>query len=169
MKFTQNSHFFTHFYIFISFLLLQSIHHPDKLPNNDSNIQINHQQERHKDKIDSALINKAYETLKDPLKRSKYLLMCKTDLDWTDNTIPQSAVSQDLLLQVWEIQSSIQEACADNDQDLLMQLKAENDERIRRSEARLASMFDKHDLQGAKMETISLNYWKRMESMINDS
>ena len=119
--------------------------------------------------IDSSLINKAYETLKDPLKRSKYLLQLKTDLDWADGkSIPQSAVSQDLLMFVWEIQDCIQDASADNDLNLLDKLTKENRERMLKSEERLAKMFQDEDYEGAKSETISLNYWKTIERMLNE-
>jgi molecular chaperone HscB len=140
---------------------LQSVHHPDIL----------NQQEQQKDiasiygnnTLNSALINKAYETLKDPLKRAKYLLE-ESGLKWTDANQDSFPPSQELLLEVLEIQESILET---NAQDL-ERLDEENKKRIKKSVEKLAEFFQAKDLQSARLETVKLNYWKTIERMLND-
>lgn len=147
------------------YLDLQSTYHPDKqnlmsvgpLVVSEDQGQITDQ---------SAFINKAYETLKDPLKRAKYLLE-DSGLRVTDSTSDSFKTPQELLLRVMDIQEDIIDA-HQNSKDL-DKLAQENEERIRSSVALLSKHFEEGELKAAQLETVKLNYWKTIERLIHET
>ncbi|KAH7026329.1 HSCB C-terminal oligomerization domain-containing protein [Microdochium trichocladiopsis] len=105
----------------------------------------------------SARINEAYKTLSSPLLRAQYLL----DTRLGPNAHPSSdeaakVEDPELLMQVLEAREVIEDA---EDESELVGLRAENDERVRESEASLGEFFAADDLESAKHECVRLRYW----------
>lgn len=102
----------------------------------------------------SSRINEAYKTLSNPLLRAQYLL----ELRGVDVANDETAKVEDpeLLMEVLDARELIEEAREESD---LEPLKAENDERIRESEAVLERCFAEDDVDGAKSESVRLRYW----------
>ncbi|KAK5738367.1 hypothetical protein LTR17_006086 [Elasticomyces elasticus] len=132
------------------FLQLQAKAHPDLMPAD---------QKRHAEGL-SSLINEAYRTLQDPLKRAQYLLLTH-DIDVEDESSKLSG--GELLMDVMEAREAVEEAENEEDLDLL---KAENAERIAESVSVLDLTFANEEWEAAAQEAIRLRYWKNIEESI---
>ncbi|TKA54229.1 hypothetical protein B0A55_12784, partial [Friedmanniomyces simplex] len=132
------------------FLQLQAKAHPDLMPAN---------QKRHAEGL-SSLINEAYRTLQDPLKRAQYLLL-QHGIDVEDESSKLSG--GELLMEVMEAREAVEEA--ENEEDLSL-LKAENGERIAESVGVLDLAFASGEWEAAAREAIRLRYWKNIEESI---
>jgi molecular chaperone HscB len=107
----------------------------------------------------SIQVNKAFQTLKDPLKRSHYLLKLY-DYEITEHT---RLNDPDFLLQVMEIQEEIVQGQG------LREMQKENDQRIQKSIEILSDLFDvKQDYKMAQKEAIKLNYYYTITKLIQD-
>ncbi|KAK3658970.1 molecular chaperone [Elasticomyces elasticus] len=132
------------------FLQLQAKAHPDLMPAD---------QKRHAEGL-SSLINEAYRTLQDPLKRAQYLLL-QHGIDVEDESSKLSG--GELLMDVMEAREAVEEAENEEDLDLL---KAENAERIAESVSVLDLTFANEEWEAAAQEAIRLRYWKNIEESI---
>lgn len=68
----------------------------------------------------------------------------------------ENPMDADLLMEVMEVREGIEAA---GSREEIEEMKAENDERKRASEARLDALFRVGDVEGARRETIRLGYW----------
>jgi molecular chaperone HscB len=68
------------------------------------------------------------------------------------------------LMEVLDARETIEEAESESD---LVDIKAENDERIRRSEEVLEEAFAQDDVQRAKEEAVKLRYWINIKESID--
>ncbi|KAH7061636.1 cytidine deaminase-like protein [Paraphoma chrysanthemicola] len=125
------------------FLQLQARAHPDMHP----------QVDKKRAEATSARINEAYKTLQNPLHRAQYLLSLKGIEVAEDETA--KVEDPELLMEVLEAREQIEEAEREMD---LVEMKHENDQRIRDSEATLEKAFQDEDIDLAKSETVRLRY-----------
>ena len=135
------------------FLQLQAKAHPDRHAGAD----------KARAEGTSALINEAYKTLQDPLRRAQYLL----SLQGIDVAEDETAKVDDpeLLGEVLEVRETIESAEEEAD---LVELKSANMERIAGSVKGLAGMFEEGDLDGAKSEAVKLRYWVNIKQALDD-
>ncbi|KAL2757516.1 hypothetical protein ACRALDRAFT_2039929 [Sodiomyces alcalophilus JCM 7366] len=110
----------------------------------------------------SARINEAYKTLSNPLLRAQYLLSLRGVDVSNDETL--RVEDPNLLMMVLEARETIEEA---QDEAELEQPRAENDERIRASEAVLEDAFARDDIDAAKREAVKLRYWVNIKDSLD--
>ncbi|CAH1764064.1 2_t:CDS:2 [Entrophospora sp. SA101] len=128
-----------------NFLLLQQQVHPDSYGNKDKQEYTNAQQL-------SSSINKAYQVLKEPLLRAKYIL----HLNNIDISESESVQDPQLLMETWESREKLEEA---ESEDEVKSIKLECDENINQIIKDLSDAFNAKDFVRAKELTIKLEYW----------
>lgn len=126
------------------FLQLQARAHPDRHSGPD----------KARAEGTSALINSAYRTLLDPLKRAQYLLQLRGIDVAEDERL--KVEDPELLMEVLEVRETIEAA---QDEGELGPLKEKNEENVRRSEGVLDQAFRRDDVQTAMDEAVKLRYW----------
>lgn len=126
------------------FLQLQARAHPDRHSGPD----------KARAEGTSALINNAYRTLLDPLKRAQYLLQLRGIDVAEDERL--KVEDPELLMEVLEVRETIEAA---QDEGELGPLKEKNEGNVRRSEGVLDQAFGRDDVQTAMDETVKLRYW----------
>jgi len=139
------------------FLIMSRIIHPDMSSQSPTD-------RRQKALSLSAKVNRAYDTLHDPLARAEYLLSLTGGPDPSkDKTVPK-----DLLGQVLLLREELDEAIEASDADALQMLKRNisecYDQTLRRI-AELASALNETDLENRKNLRVELNtikYWKNL-------
>jgi molecular chaperone HscB len=134
------------------FLQIQSLHHPDKHPNEPAHS---------KALALSALVNNAYKTLSDPLLRAQYLLLQHYDIDVNseDNSVHKNAVDSETLMEVMDAQERIEDA---ETQGQIDEIRAENTQRIEETVEALGKAFDRDDAAAATRECVRLRYWRSL-------
>ncbi|KAK0286125.1 molecular chaperone [Friedmanniomyces endolithicus] len=132
------------------FLQLQAKAHPDLQPAT---------QKRHAEAL-SSLINDAYRTLQDPLKRAQYLLL-QHGIDVEDEGSKISG--GELLVEVMEAREAVEEADSEAEVGVL---REENGERIAGSVRVLETAFGKGEWEVAAREAVRLRYWMNIEESI---
>lgn len=130
---------------------LQALNHPD-LTNelNKGNIDGG-------SKVSSSLINKAYETLHDPLKRAQYIISLHSSIDLNNDEIGKKYQFQDkaMLLEMMDIHERLEEIM---DQRELNEMKKENDSKINNLIKELSSAFNDNNWELATLKTVRLKY-----------
>ncbi|SMR42307.1 unnamed protein product [Zymoseptoria tritici ST99CH_1A5] len=138
------------------FLTLQQKSHPDLFP----------PAEKPRAEALSMLINEAYRTLQDPLRRAEYLLSLQgVDLDDESAKLGDQAAGEggELLMEVMEAREAVDEV---EDEAGLEALKSDNEERMKGSVAGLEAAFAEGNLEAARREAVRLRYWKNIEESI---
>lgn len=133
------------------FLQAQAKAHPDLAPQD---------KKRHAEAL-SMRINEAYITLQDPLRRAQYLL-AQQGIDVEDESA--KLAENALLMEVMEAREAVEEV---EDEQELVGLREENNERIGESVKVLEGAFIKGDLDTAAQEAIKLRYWMNIEESIH--
>ena len=105
-------------------------------------------------------VNEAYKTLQDPLRRAQYLLSLQ-GIDVEDESAKLE--ENELLMEVMEAREAVEEV--ENEEELVS-LRAENNERIKASVTILEDLFARNDLETAAQEAIRLRYWMNIEESI---
>ena len=134
------------------FLQLQASAHPDRHsgPN------------KRKAEGTSALINEAYKTLQNPLRRAQYLLSLR-GIDIAEDERAKTE-DMDLLEEVMEVRSLIEGA---EDQSELEETRDRNDQRIKESERVLGQAFARENIESAKQEAVRLRYWINIKESLD--
>jgi molecular chaperone HscB len=132
------------------FLQIQSLHHPDKHPNEPA---------RSKALALSALINNAYKTLADPLLRAQYLLLQNYGIDVTSENNSAHVSDSETLMEVMEAQERIEDA---ETQAQVDEIRAENAKRIEETVRALGTALEQGDAATATRECIRLKYWRSL-------
>jgi molecular chaperone HscB len=134
------------------FLQIQSLHHPDKHPNEPAHS---------KALALSALINNAYKTLSDPLLRAQYLLLHNYDIDTLseDNSQHSSSSDAETLMEVMDAQERIEDA---ETQEQIEEIRVENATRIEETVHALAEALERDDAAAATRECVRLKYWRSL-------
>ncbi|KAI9202275.1 uncharacterized protein BJ171DRAFT_514640 [Polychytrium aggregatum] len=137
-----------------NFLTLQQSVHPDGFTKKSP-------EERKYSEVQSSLINKAYQTLREPLSRAKYML----GLYNVKVEEGEAPVNQELLMEVMEVREAIEEAEREEDlEEVRQETKAKMNETI----ASLDEAFGAGDLTLAKALTIELQYRVTMEKALKE-
>jgi len=139
------------------FLRLQSLHHPDKYTSSPVAQQ--------KARALSALINAAYKTLSDPLLRAQYLLAHRYNVDIATEDNSTHQIDQETLIEVMDVQESIEEAETHEQIDLL---KEDNRRRIQETEEKMAKAFENDDVETAKNECVRLKFWQSLQQGLDE-
>ncbi|RYO86235.1 hypothetical protein DL766_004360 [Monosporascus sp. MC13-8B] len=111
----------------------------------------------------SARINEAFHTLASPFRRAVYVLRLRGVRDAED----EAARVEDpaLLGAVLEARERVEDAASEDD---LAAPRAENEDRIRASEAVLEDAFARDDLEAARREVVRLRYWVNVRESIDN-
>ncbi|KAG6988848.1 hypothetical protein G7Y79_00069g096400 [Physcia stellaris] len=134
------------------FLQLQARAHPDRHSGPD----------KARAEGTSALINEAYKTLQDPLRRAQYLLQLQGIDVAEDETL--KIEDPELLMEVLEAREAIEGAQEEGE---LEGMKEVNEENIRKSVELLEEAFNKGDMEGAKSEAVRLRYWTNIKESLH--
>lgn len=132
---------------------LQSEHHPDLQSNNDDS--------------KSSLINKAYETLSDPLKRAQYTLLIHSGIDLSNDEVGKTLQFQDkqMLLEMMEVHEQLENIV---NEDGLNQMKKENQDHIVELCKALDTYFAEKDWDKAALATIRLKYCYNIKNALKE-
>jgi molecular chaperone HscB len=132
------------------FLQIQSLHHPDKHPNEPAHS---------KARALSALVNNAYRTLADPLLRAQYLLLQNYDIDVMSEDNSAHASDSETLMEVMEAQERIENA---ETQAQIDEIRVENTKRIEKTVRTLGEALEHGNATAATRECIRLKYWRSL-------
>ncbi|GAB5586625.1 molecular chaperone [Umbelopsis nana] len=138
----------------ISFLRKQQQVHPDSYAQKSS-------EEYQLAQNQSSYLNKAYNTLKEPLARAQYMLA----LNGVEISESESLEDPELLMEVMEIREQMEEAESEDD---IEKLKVENNEKIHQTADQLTHAFKSNNLEEAKELTVQLQYWDNIRRAIVD-
>lgn len=145
--------------------LLQSTNHPD-LKNELNKTQKIESAEK-KAEFSSSFINKAYETLSDPLKRSQYILELNSNIDLANDEVGKKLQFQDktMLLEMMEIHERLENIMNEKD---LEDMKNENNIKIEKLCETLNELFQKKDYDNAALVTIRLKYCYNIKNALKE-
>lgn len=160
---------------------LQSENHPDIVMGSASLLSGEGEEAKSDSQI-SALLNRAYSTIKNPYTRAAYLIRIQhpDKLDITQDETSKELIakfqekSSDysldykvLLMTVLEAHESLEMAASEAD---LESLEVENDERIQESEEKLERLFKAEPVSwnDILIETIRLKYWMNIANGIKE-
>ncbi|KAJ3215875.1 hypothetical protein HDU67_010232 [Dinochytrium kinnereticum] len=136
------------------FLRLQQAVHPDGHANKS-------EEERKYSDMQSTFINKALQTLKDPLLRARYLLHLN-DVHIDESEKLKDPELLDEVMSVWEAVEDLE------GEESLAKLKAENDARVAKAIGDISQHFRSGNLEGAKNATVELQYWMNLDKRLAD-
>lgn len=134
-----------------------AIAHPDRLVNKD-------QDEQQLGAQQSAIVNKAYETLDQPLSRALYLLQ-RAGVESVEEGM--SVEDPSLLMEVMELQETLQDA---EDQATVDQVGAANQEHLRDVLHELDAAFaaPHTDTDRIRQLAVQLRYWTNIEKAVRE-
>ncbi len=134
------------------FLQLQALAHPDR--HSGAN--------KARAEGTSALINEAYKTLQDPLRRAQYLLGLR-GIDVAEDETAR-VEEPELLMAVMEAREGIEGAESEEE---LVPMRDENETRIEASVRVLEEAFARDDLERAREEAVRLRYWVNIRESLD--
>ncbi|CAI4461127.1 BGN_3a_G0019700.mRNA.1.CDS.1 [Saccharomyces cerevisiae] len=131
---------------------LQAQHHPDMAQQGSEQ---------------SSTLNQAYHTLKDPLRRSQYMLKLLRNIDLTQEQTSHEVTTSDpqLLLKVLDIHDELSQM---DDEASVKLLEKQNKERIQDIEAQLGQCYNDKDYAAAVKLTVELKYWYNLAKAFKD-
>lgn len=134
------------------FLQLQNISHPDKYPEGPA---------KQRAEALSARLNEAHRTLADPLQRAQYLLREMHGVDVTaEDGAAKHSLDPELLMEVMSVRETIEEIANDpKAEEIVEQMKRDNQSRVQESVKALAGAFDGGDIEQARKECVRLRFW----------
>ncbi|KAI9357533.1 Co-chaperone HscB, C-terminal oligomerization domain-containing protein [Pilaira anomala] len=136
------------------FLILQQKAHPDSFSQAPK-------REHAYAQLQSSVINKAYNILKNPLSRAQYLL----EQQGIRVNESDSLSDPELLMDVMEFREELEEV---QSEDELGPLKKRNDDKFQETVNNLSKAFKEKDYNRAKELTIELQYWQSIQSAIHE-
>lgn len=145
------------------FIKLQRLLHPDNYSSADERLQ-------ELSAKWSALLNQAYETLKDPQKRANYLYQVMTgkDVDGEDSTLDSKGTTPEiasLLAEVMEIRLDLEDAA---DLQQVQAIVEENRKFIDQIYGDLGQAFNNKDVTKIRTLLIMLRYRRSIEDVAKD-
>lgn len=129
--------------------------HPDRMHNKS-------EKEQAAAAIQSSLINKAYDTLRDPLSRACYLL------EVNGSSAPSESDSLEdpqLLMQVMELREQLEEAQSEEDVEAIAQ---ENQQYYDAAVVALGEAFASGNIDAARSKTTELRYWSNIAKVCRE-
>ncbi|KAI8369665.1 Co-chaperone HscB, C-terminal oligomerization domain-containing protein [Blakeslea trispora] len=136
------------------FLTLQQKAHPDSY-SQAAKEELGYAQ------LQSSIINKAYNTLKNPLSRAQYILK-QQGIEINES---ESLNDPELLMEVMEFREELEEVSSEEE---LKSLKQRNDARYQETVKRLQDAFEQQDYDRAKTLAIELQYWTSILNAIHE-
>ncbi|GMM30720.1 J-type chaperone [Martiniozyma asiatica (nom. inval.)] len=138
---------------------LQAVSHPDL--NNSLN-----ESATTGEKDESSFINKAYETLFDPLKRAQYILQLQ-GLDVTDDAIGKKLQFQDkaMLIEMMEIHEQLEEIMDESD---LESMKSQNNDKIKQLCVEISQDLQNKNWDEAATKTVRLKYCYNIKNALKE-
>lgn len=132
---------------------LQKMLHPDRFSNKT-------EREKQISESLSSLLNRAYSTLTNPLKRGLYMLQLKGILipEGTTNLNPE------FLMEIMERNEEIEEAISDEKKAI--QLMKENKKILQELSKKVADAFHKNDTEAAKETLVKMKYYTSIENRL---
>ncbi|CAM0141470.1 unnamed protein product [Umbelopsis sp. WA50703] len=109
----------------------------------------------------SSFLNKAYNTLKEPLARAQYMLA----LNGVEVSESESLEDPELLMEVMEVREQMEEAETEED---IEKLRLDNEGKIEHTASQLTQAFNSKDLEEAKSLAVQLQYWDNIRRAIVD-
>ncbi|CAO1624559.1 unnamed protein product [Sympodiomycopsis kandeliae] len=135
--------------------LKQGETHPDRMHNKSAS-------EQELALTQSSLINKAYDTLKDPLNRACYLL------ELNSIEVPSESDSledMNLLMKVMELRENLDEVTTEEEIQPIAQI---NQEYYDTTVKELGQAFENNDFETAKKKTVELRYWSNIAKVCRE-
>lgn len=131
--------------------------HPDKLVHKSP-------EEQERGAQESAIVNKAYETLKSPLLRALYLLE-RNGVESVEEGM--SVENAELLMEVMELQEGLQDA---EDRETVEQVGAANDQHLQSVLGKLDKAFaaPSLDLDNIRQLAVELRYWTNIDKAVRE-
>ncbi|ORX99775.1 Co-chaperone Hsc20, partial [Basidiobolus meristosporus CBS 931.73] len=136
------------------YLSLQQKVHPDSYTRKP-------QEEFECAQVQSAWLNKAYHTLRDPLHRAQYLL----ELRGVQVDESESLDDPELLMEVLEAREELEDAQTEAEAE---NVKLANDARMKATIKELSLTFKNNDIDQAKALTTQLRYWVNIKKAVQD-
>lgn len=133
----------------------QALSHPDRMYGKT-------EEEQKISAIQSSLLNKAYETLLDPLSRAHYLIE-RVGLE-----VPQESDSledPELLMEVMDLRESLEEAESEEEVE---GIALANQEHYDRAVKELGECFEKEDYERARRVVTELRYWSNIRKVCKE-
>ncbi|KAG2178092.1 hypothetical protein INT43_003345 [Umbelopsis isabellina] len=109
----------------------------------------------------SSFLNKAYNTLKEPLARAQYMLA----LNGIEVSESESLEDPELLMEVMEVREQMEDCETEED---IEKLRLDNEEKIEHTASQLTKAFKSKDLEEAKALAVQLQYWDNIRRAIVD-
>ncbi|VEU21689.1 DEKNAAC102448 [Brettanomyces naardenensis] len=143
---------------------LQAVNHPDLI----SKLNKSGEDTDETVHLSSSLINKAYDTINDPLKRSQYLLKLNANIDLTSDeaTHKYEFADQSTLMKILDIHESLENI---TNEEEVEKSKEENEQRIEQSVKALNDLYKEDaDYDAIALETIRLKYWWNIKNALKE-
>lgn len=139
---------------------LQSVSHPDLNNSLNKDHDGGHG-------ASSSLINKAYETLSDPLKRAQYILLLQAGIDLSNDEVGKSLQFQDktMLFEMMEIHEKLESIMNEKELDAM---KKENQNKIKDLCETLTELFEAKEWDKAALATIRLKYCYNIKNALKE-
>lgn len=141
---------------------LQAANHPDLI--NNLNKSESDDKTKH---LSSSLINAAYSTLNDPLKRSQYLLKTRAGIDLTSDAAAHKYefADREILMQILDIHESLENMKNEEEAE---KARDENKTRMKGSIDKLTALYEKKPINYDEiaLETIKLKYWYNIKNAL---
>lgn len=142
--------------------LLQKRYHPDNLVADSKNTADSAQAKQQSEQA-SALINQAYQTLRDPDSRASYLL----DIAGQAQNLEHSIADLDFLEDAMQMRMDLDDAIEGKELAALKQLHPQITERLNKQSERFNSAYQSQDWQTAIDATQKLKFLVKLDADVN--
>ncbi len=142
--------------------LLQKRYHPDNLVADSKNTADSAQAKQQSEQA-SALINQAYQTLRDPDSRASYLL----DIAGQAQNLEHSIADLDFLEDAMQMRMDLDDAIEGEELAALKQLHPQITERLNKQSERFNSAYQSQDWQTAIDATQKLKFLVKLDADVN--
>lgn len=139
--------------------LLQKRYHPDNLVADSKNVADSAQAKQQSEQA-SALINQAYQTLRDPDSRASYLL----DIAGQAQNLEHSIADLDFLEDAMQMRMDLDDAIEGKELAVLKQLHPQITERLNKQSERFDSAYQSQDWQTAIDATQKLKFLVKLDA-----
>ena len=141
--------------------LLQKRYHPDNLVADSKNVADSAQAKQQSEQA-SALINQAYQTLRDPDSRASYLL----DIAGQAQNLEHSIADLDFLEDAMQMRMDLDDAIEGKELAALKQLHPQITERLNKQSERFNSAYQSQDWQTAIDATQKLKFLVKLDAYV---